>query len=62
MLEILEEETIKARNYQGRGEYPVSEMGLDLDEIKKDFEPFLEGYSWKVGIRQPLPRGNSKGY
>lgn len=48
MLEILAEETVKARNYSNGGSYPIAEMGLDLDELRQEFAPFLEEYRLQV--------------
>jgi hypothetical protein len=41
---IMEEETIKARNFTSGNSYPLSEMGLDREELKQEYKPVLEGY------------------
>ncbi|NQS91770.1 MAG: sulfotransferase [Chloroflexi bacterium] len=43
-LKVLTVETIKARNFTGNGHYLMDQMVLDVESIKKEFAPFLEGY------------------
>lgn len=42
---ILEEETIRSRQYHSDHEYSMEEMGLDEAFFRREFDPLLEGYS-----------------
>jgi len=44
---IMEEETIKSRNYTSGTSYSLSEMGIDIEEIKQQYKSILEGYNLK---------------
>jgi hypothetical protein len=56
--EILEEETIKSRNYDRQNNYSLEEMGQQKDALKREFAPALEGYSQKITLDEPvLERG-----
>jgi len=61
MHQILEEETVKARNYKNQGSYPIAEMGLDLEELKQEFAPFLEGYHLEIQPVKFQPDQNTRG-
>ncbi len=52
MIEFLEEETIRSRNYNNGGRYPIEEMGLDLEELREEFAPFLEDYHLEMEHQQ----------
>jgi len=44
LVKILEKETFEARNFNGAGTYPLDEMGVEVEALKEEFAPFLEGY------------------
>jgi hypothetical protein len=61
MVEILVEETEKARNYNNGGRYPIAEMGLDLEELKQEFAPFLEDYHLEISRESLQPHHKEEG-
>jgi len=49
---IMEEETIKSRNFAGGNPYPLTEMGLDIEELKQQYKPILDGYNLNLPVRE----------
>jgi len=43
-LKILEEETIKARDYNNGNNYSLSEMGLDKEKLKQEYQPIFDSF------------------
>ena len=41
-LKILEEETIKARDYNSGNNYSLSEMGLDKEKLNQEYQPIFD--------------------
>jgi hypothetical protein len=41
-LKILEEETIKARDYNSGNNYSLSDMGLDKKKLNQEFQPIFD--------------------
>ena len=49
---IMEEETIKSRNFTGGNSYSLTEMGLDIEELKQQYKPILDGYNLNLPDRE----------
>jgi hypothetical protein len=41
-LKILEEETIKARDYNSGNNYSLSDMGLDKNKLNQEYQPIFD--------------------
>jgi hypothetical protein len=52
-LEILEQETVKSRRYNGNNHYSLPDMGLSLDGIKEDFADVYAPYQPQQFEREP---------
>jgi len=49
---IMEEETIKSRNFTGGNSYSLTEMGLDIEELKQQYKPILDAYNLNLPDRE----------
>ncbi|MGB2955998.1 MAG: sulfotransferase [Anaerolineales bacterium] len=49
---IMEEETIKSRNFTSGNSYSLPEMGLDIEELKQQYKPILESYNLNLQGRE----------
>ncbi|MCK4800703.1 MAG: sulfotransferase [Anaerolineales bacterium] len=49
---ILEEETTNARYYMGNNHYPLLEMGLDIEELKQEYDPVLQDYNLEFPLQE----------
>lgn len=52
---ILEDETTEARNYMGKNHYPLSEMDLDLEKLKQEYEHILKDYNLDLQLQEEDP-------
>ncbi len=52
--QILKEETEKARNYRSSHRYSLTEMGLDLEALHSEYDPYLEEYQFEDIIQEPI--------
>jgi len=46
--EILEHETIRARNYQSKHKYSLAEMGIDLEQMKDRFGKVMQKFGYRI--------------
>jgi len=49
--QILVEETIKARNYNGNNHYSLAEMGLQFECLEQEFAPVLAHYANNLSLK-----------